>query len=113
MTQIYFTNFTRSSFSRLRVDDDCEGNLVCMQRSGDEPIPGCGGNISPRSEADYCVRPVEPELIDAEEFDVAGGNVIAAMETMPTSKATAVGCVATAAALGMAATMLLLMLGYV
>ena len=84
-----------------------------MQRSGDEPIPGCGGNISPRSEADYCVRPVEPELIDAEEFDVAGGNVIAAMETMPTSKATAVGCVATAAALGMAATMLLLMLGYV
>ena len=84
-----------------------------MQRSGDEPIPGCGGDISPRSEADYCVRPAEPEIIDAEEFDVSDGIVVASIETMPSSKASAVGCVATAAALGMAATMLLLMLGYV
>lgn len=34
---------------------DCEGDLVCMQRSALEPVPGCEGSGSPSS--DYCVKP--------------------------------------------------------
>lgn len=58
-------------------DDECEGNLVCMQRSGDEPIPGCGG--SPREAADYCILPA------------GRSSVVAAAQEAPSSGAVAVG----------------------
>ena len=34
-------------------DDECGEGLICMQRSGDEPVPGCVG--SPGTGTDYCV----------------------------------------------------------
>merc|ERR1711998_761021 len=37
------------------VDTDCQGNLVCMQRSGAEPIPGCTGTAV--GGYDYCYDP--------------------------------------------------------
>jgi hypothetical protein len=36
-------------------DDDCEGDLVCFQRDGDKPVPGCSGSDGSRS--DYCIDP--------------------------------------------------------
>ena len=36
-------------------DDDCQGNLVCFQRAGDEAVAGCRG--TPRSGWDYCHDP--------------------------------------------------------
>ena len=36
-------------------DAMCEGGLVCMQRDGDENVPGCNG--SPIFGWDYCVKP--------------------------------------------------------
>jgi len=38
------------------TDDDCEGRLVCFQRDGGEPVPGCEGNS--RSRTDFCSKPV-------------------------------------------------------
>jgi hypothetical protein len=38
-------------------DDECEGSLVCLQRSGDEPIPGCTGYNRPQFFGlDFCVK---------------------------------------------------------
>lgn len=48
---------------------------MCMQRSGDEPIPGCGG--SPREAADYCVLPAGR----------SSSTVIAAAQEAPSSGA--------------------------
>ena len=36
-------------------DSDCQGNLICFQRSGGEPVPGCTG--SDNSRTDYCISP--------------------------------------------------------
>jgi hypothetical protein len=36
-------------------DAQCEGNLKCMQRNGNEPVPGCSGTA--RSTRDYCYDP--------------------------------------------------------
>ena len=47
---------------------------MCMQRSGDEPIPGCGG--SPREAADYCVMPAG-----------RSSSVVAAAQEAPSSGA--------------------------
>ena len=33
----------------------CIGNLVCFQRDGGTPVPGCNGNSSTRN--DYCIDP--------------------------------------------------------
>lgn len=72
--------FSRNDVSTLHFlssspsDDECEGDLVCMQRSGDEPIPGCGG--SPREAADYCVLPAG-----------RSSTVIAAAQEAPSSGA--------------------------
>lgn len=46
---------------------------MCMQRSGDEPIPGCGGD--PREAADYCVLPA------------GRSSVVAAAQEAPSSGA--------------------------
>jgi transforming growth factor-beta-induced protein len=37
------------------VDEDCEGGLVCFQRDGGEPVPGCLGGDDDNSRTDYCV----------------------------------------------------------
>jgi len=34
-------------------DDDCEDGLVCVQRTIDDPIPGCSGSLN--TYADFCV----------------------------------------------------------
>ncbi|CAB9505692.1 expressed unknown protein [Seminavis robusta] len=54
-------------------DEDCYGNLVCFQRDGGEPVPGCLG--TDRGRSDYCVFPHHlereyPELaaLDHEPF---------------------------------------------
>ena len=67
------TLFPYSNSPSSPPDDECEGNLVCMQRSGDEPIPGCGG--SPREAADYCVLPA------------GRSSVVAAAQEAPSSGA--------------------------
>ena len=36
-------------------DDDCQGNLVCFQRTGDEAVAGCSGDAAPGW--DYCYNP--------------------------------------------------------
>mmetsp|Transcript_16128 Transcript_16128/g.39485 ORF Transcript_16128/g.39485 Transcript_16128/m.39485 type:complete len:364 (+) Transcript_16128:157-1248(+) len=36
-------------------DNDCMGNLICMQRSGTESVPGCNG--SGQGGKDYCMDP--------------------------------------------------------
>lgn len=41
-------------------DDDCAEGLVCMQREGNEPILGCGGDAE--SKIDYCVSPTVTTL---------------------------------------------------
>lgn len=33
---------------------DCQGDLMCMQRIADEPVPGCQGRTE--FSVDYCVR---------------------------------------------------------
>jgi PKD repeat protein len=39
-------------------DDDCENDLVCFHRSGEEDIPGCIGYNKPRfNKRDFCVLP--------------------------------------------------------
>ena len=36
-------------------DEDCAGDLICFQRDGSEPVPGCVGVAE--DESDYCIRP--------------------------------------------------------
>jgi glucose/arabinose dehydrogenase len=44
-------------------DDECEGDLVCLQRSGDEAIPGCTEYNLPRFFGlDFCVASSAPSL---------------------------------------------------
>lgn len=38
-----------------RMDSNCKGDLVCFQKTGFAPIPGCSGPDSSRT--DYCVDP--------------------------------------------------------
>jgi len=38
-------------------DDECQDGLICMQRSGDEPVPGCSGGTTGW---DYCYNPIIP-----------------------------------------------------
>jgi len=37
-------------------DDDCFGDLICLQRGGDEEVPGCIGNNS-FTRKDFCYDP--------------------------------------------------------
>jgi hypothetical protein len=37
------------------VDSDCIGSLICPNRNGGEPVPGCSG--SDNSRTDFCVEP--------------------------------------------------------
>ena len=37
--------------------NDCEDGLICQQRSGDTPVPGCSGK--PKRNWDYCVNPLQ------------------------------------------------------
>jgi hypothetical protein len=41
-------------------DHHCAAGLKCLERSGSEEVPGCGGN--PRNGWDYCTHPVVKEL---------------------------------------------------
>eukprot|EP00563_Minutocellus_polymorphus_P003093 CAMPEP_0181044952 /NCGR_PEP_ID=MMETSP1070-20121207/13543_1 /TAXON_ID=265543 /ORGANISM="Minutocellus polymorphus, Strain NH13" /LENGTH=586 /DNA_ID=CAMNT_0023123437 /DNA_START=73 /DNA_END=1835 /DNA_ORIENTATION=+ len=74
-------------------DDDCEGDLVCMQRSDDEPIPGCGGTA--RDEKDYCIQPP------------VSAAVIAAAQAAPSSPAGMTTTVVGAAVVGAASAVVL------
>ncbi|CAB9518566.1 expressed unknown protein [Seminavis robusta] len=58
-------------------DSECQGNLVCLQRSGNEPVPGCVGTAE--SGSDYCIQP-QPTPNPTPQptpqpFDLGGGNV--------------------------------------
>ena len=56
-------------------DDDCEGSLVCQQRSGNEVVPGCVG--TPERGRDYCVEPKQERLdntLGGATLDVVGNN---------------------------------------
>lgn len=48
-------------------DGECAPGLVCYQRDGDEPVPGCDG--TPRSGWDYCVRGSDLELLELRDTD--------------------------------------------
>jgi hypothetical protein len=38
-------------------DSDCEGDLICEERDGGEPVSGCSGGEESTSNTDYCVNP--------------------------------------------------------
>eukprot|EP00980_Cylindrotheca_fusiformis_P013668 scaffold3515_cov126-Cylindrotheca_fusiformis.AAC.17 len=38
-------------------NSDCQSGLICFQRNGNEPVPGCIGGASDGSRTDYCVLP--------------------------------------------------------
>jgi hypothetical protein len=38
-------------------NSDCEGDLICHQRSAHEAVPGCDGGKDDSSDTDYCIRP--------------------------------------------------------
>lgn len=40
---------------KCKDDDDCEGDLICMDRDSDDEVPGCGG--IPNKSDDYCINP--------------------------------------------------------
>jgi len=44
-------------------DDDCENDLKCFQRSGNEEVPGCDISSGVFS-VDYCYRPVKDEVYE-------------------------------------------------
>lgn len=60
-----------------------------MQRSGNEPIPGCGGD--PREYADYCVPPA-----------AGRSSVVAAAVDTPSSGAVGISGIASIIASGVA-----------
>lgn len=45
------------------ADEDCDGELLCFKRNGDEEIPGCTGSAV--SGEDYCFLPTDNMLQDA------------------------------------------------
>ena len=63
---------------------------MCMQRSGNEPIPGCGGD--PREYADYCVPPAGRSSVVA----------AAVLEESPSSGAVGISGIASITASGVA-----------
>lgn len=40
---------------KCNSDDDCEGDLICMDRDSEDEVPGCAGD--PRKADNYCVEP--------------------------------------------------------
>ena len=48
-------------------DGECDSGLMCYQRDGDEPVPGCNG--TPRSGWDYCIRESDLELLELMDTD--------------------------------------------
>jgi hypothetical protein len=36
-------------------DDDCEGDLICLQRERNEAVPGCSGSEGLGSKTDFCI----------------------------------------------------------
>jgi len=50
-------------------DSDCASGLVCKQRAGNEPVPGCSGNATDYS--DYCIV---PEVIQSETLGLCRGD---------------------------------------
>ncbi|CAJ1960342.1 unnamed protein product [Cylindrotheca closterium] len=49
-------------------DSHCGLGLICHQRSGGEPVPGCSGGETEQSNTDYCVKdtkeePEEPQFL--------------------------------------------------
>ena len=65
---------------------------MCMQRSGNEPIPGCGG--SAREAADYCVLPAgRSSVVAAAQEAPSSGAVAAGTNNLAIASAAAVlGC---------------------
>lgn len=49
-------------------DNECAESLVCMQRNGNEPVPGCTGLTQARYSIDFCYSPLDP-FINEESFD--------------------------------------------
>ncbi|CAB9510452.1 expressed unknown protein [Seminavis robusta] len=41
---------------KCKTDDDCEGDLICLDRDSEDEVPGCGG--SPHKGDDYCIYPL-------------------------------------------------------
>ena len=40
---------------KCKDDDDCEGDLICLNRDSEDEVPGCGGE--PKGGDDYCINP--------------------------------------------------------
>lgn len=40
---------------KCKEDDDCEGDLICMERDEEDEVPGCAG--VPHRGDDYCINP--------------------------------------------------------
>ena len=38
-------------------DDDCSGEMICFQRSGASPVPGCESSDGIPAIADFCAYP--------------------------------------------------------
>lgn len=79
---LFFPLFVRSDCDD---DSECVGDLVCMQRDGNEDVPGCGGeNVGWRDGVDFCIRryndgeimslPPPLELFSLPEEDMSPGT---------------------------------------
>ncbi len=49
-------------------DEDCSGDLVCYERNGYQPVPGCMGGSDGVQHFNYCIVPF-PDLVDVENPD--------------------------------------------
>jgi hypothetical protein len=54
-----------SSHSVSKLCFQCEVGLVCFQRIGGVPVPGCVGGTQDRSNTDYCISLTPPSLAAA------------------------------------------------
>jgi len=57
VTKIMTTAYFNNQLCEGDCDDDshCEAGLICFQRNGLSPVPGCNGNVE--MDHDYCVYP--------------------------------------------------------
>mmetsp|Transcript_4422 Transcript_4422/g.10022 ORF Transcript_4422/g.10022 Transcript_4422/m.10022 type:complete len:164 (-) Transcript_4422:209-700(-) len=53
------------------TDEDCYGSLVCYQRGGSEPVPGCEGTGT--SGTDYCL---EPPVLHGDSYDYCSSSQV-------------------------------------
>ena len=73
-------------FFFVNVFNSCVGNLVCFQRNGGTPVPGCTGSSS--SKTDFCINPDDDNDDDDHDDDNPTPNPVPApTPTAPTPTA--------------------------